>query len=122
MLITNINPIELQRKLMEAQGKYNSNNDKIRPYTASVRCQKDIESLSKIGLNTQEISYTLDLPFSLIRSQQARIARASEDRRRFLRTGILPQFEVPWTTSSFHNLPLGKERECEPFYIVKVSR
>ena len=87
MLITNNNTIELQHKLMEAQGKF---NDKIRPYTASVRCQKDIESLSKIGLSTQEISDTLDTPVSFVEHQIARIERHNEARNRFLRTGLLP--------------------------------
>ena len=79
--------IELQHELMEAQGKF---NDKIRPYTASVRCQKDIESLSKIGLSTQEISDTLDIPVSFVERQIAWIERDYEARNRFLRTGILP--------------------------------
>ena len=88
MLITNNNnTIELQHKLMEAQGKF---NDKIRPYTASVRCQKDIESLSKNGLSTQEISDTLDIPVPFVERQIARIERHNEARNRFLRTGILP--------------------------------
>ena len=86
MLITNNNnTIELQHKLMEAQGKF---NDKIRPYTASVRYQKDIESLSEIGLSTQEISDTLDTPVSFVEHQIARIERHNEARNRFLRTGI----------------------------------
>ena len=80
------NIIELQHKLMEAQGKY---GDKIRPYTASVRYQKDIESLSKIGLSTKEISDTLDIPLSFAERQLARIERHNEARNRFLRTGIL---------------------------------
>ena len=88
MLITNNNnTIELQHKLMEAQGKF---NDKIKPYTASVRRQKDIESLSKIGLSTQEISDTLDTPVSFVERQIARIEIHNEARNRFLRTGILP--------------------------------
>ena len=79
--------IELQHELMEAQGKY---GDRIRPYTASVRCQKDIEGLAKIGLSTQEISDTLDTPVSFVERQIARIERHNEARNRFLRTGILP--------------------------------
>ena len=92
MLITNNNnTIELQHKLMEAQGKF---NDKIKPYTASVRRQKDIERLSKIGLSTQEISDTLDIPVSFVERQIARIERHNEARNRFLRTGILPTHGV----------------------------
>ena len=87
LIANNNNTIELQHKLMEAQGKF---NDKIRPYTASVRCQKDIESLSKIGLSTKEISDTLDIPVSFVERQIARIERHNEARNRFLRTGILP--------------------------------
>ena len=88
MLITNNNnTIELQHKLMEAQGKF---NEKIKPYTASVRCQKDIEGLAKIGLGTKEISDTLDIPVSFAEHQIARIERHNEARNRFLRTGLLP--------------------------------
>ena len=87
MLITNNNTIELQHKLMEAQGKF---NDKIRPYTASSRCQKDIESLSMVGLSAKEISDTLYIPVSFAERQIARIERHNEARNRFLRTGLLP--------------------------------
>jgi hypothetical protein len=73
---------------MEAQVKFNG--DKIRPYTASVRCQKNVESLSKIGSSTQEISDTLNIPVSFVEHQIARIERHNEARNRFLRTGILP--------------------------------
>ncbi len=84
------NIIELQHKLMEAQGKHNSNNDKFRPYTASVRCQKDIDHLSRIGLNAEDISRSLDLSISFVKSRMARINEEKEKRMRFLRTGILP--------------------------------
>ena len=83
--------IELQHKLMEAQRKY---GDKIRPYTASVRCQKDIESLSKIGLNPKDISRSLDLSISFVRSHLARINEDKVKRMRFLSTGILPEPDV----------------------------
>ena len=86
--------IELQRKLMEAQGIEPTKERKIKSYTASVRCQKDIENLSKI-LNTEEIAYTLDLPLSLVKRHQAIIKRQNEERRRFLRTGTLPRLDVP---------------------------
>ena len=82
--------VELQRKLMETEGNDN-NNDRIKSYTASVRCQKDIDSLSKIGMTPEDISYSLDLPISFVQKQKARIANANEARRRFLRTGILPK-------------------------------
>jgi hypothetical protein len=39
--------VELQHKLMEAQGKFN--DDKIRTYTASVRCQRDIGKTVYVG-------------------------------------------------------------------------
>ena len=83
--------IELQHKLMEAQGKY---GDKIRPYTASVSCQKDIENLSKIGLSPEDISRSLDLSTSFIKSHIARINEDKAKRMRFLRTGILPEPDV----------------------------
>ena len=44
----------------------------IRPYTASVRCQKDIESLSKIGLSPEDISRSLDLSISFVKSHMER--------------------------------------------------
>ena len=81
--------IELQHKLMKAQ--YGEDyGKKIKSYTASSKCQKDIESLSKIGLNIQEISDTLDIPVSYAERQIARIERHNEARNRFLRTGRLP--------------------------------
>ena len=82
--------VELQRKLQEAQGKDN-NNERIRPYSASVRCQKDIENLSRVGLNDSEISHVIDLPLTFIQRQKQRIWKANEDRRRFLATGRIPQ-------------------------------
>ena len=92
MLITNNNnTIELQHKLMEAQEKF---NDKIRPYTASVRCQKDIENLSKVGLNTEEISRSLGLSISFVKNHIARINEDKAKRMRFLRTGNLPEPDV----------------------------
>jgi hypothetical protein len=83
--------LELHHKLMEVQGK---NSDRIKSYTASARCQKDIENLGRIGLSTEDISYSLDLPLSFIQKEKARIAQISEARRRFLRTGILPSPEL----------------------------
>ena len=74
--------------LDEANGKYQ--NDKIVKYTASVRCQKDIESLKKIGLTTEEVSRSLDVPVSFVKRQMVRIAQNNEERRRFLRTGVIP--------------------------------
>ena len=66
--------VRLQRALDIAQGKFND-NDKVRPYIA--RCQKDdVESLSKIGMTPEDISYSLSLPISLVRSHKARIAEA----------------------------------------------
>jgi hypothetical protein len=38
--------------------------DEARPCT--VRCQRDVEGQSKIGLNPEEISYSLDLPLSFV--------------------------------------------------------
>lgn len=84
--------IELQHKLMEAQGK--CGDDKIRPYKASVRCQKDIESLSKIGLSPEDISKSLDLSISFVNSHMTRINEDKTKRMRFLRTGILPEPDV----------------------------
>jgi hypothetical protein len=40
--------VELQRKLIEAQGF--ESNDRIKSYTASASCQKDKENLGRIGL------------------------------------------------------------------------
>ncbi len=82
--------VELQRKLIEAK----ESNDGIKSYTASARCQKDIENLGRIGLTTKDISNSLDLPISFVQNQKARIAKANKDRRRFLRTGILPSPEL----------------------------
>jgi hypothetical protein len=81
--------IELQHKLMEAQCGEDYGK-KIKSYTASSRCQKDIESLSRIGLNTEEISRSIDLPISFVKRQIVRIERHNEARNRFLSTGILP--------------------------------
>jgi len=81
--------LRLQRMLDEAQGKY-IDNDKISQYTASVRCQKDIESLKKIGLTTEEVSRSLDVPVSFVKRQVVRIAQSNEARNRFLRTGVIP--------------------------------
>jgi hypothetical protein len=63
-------------------------------YTASARCQKDIENLAKIGMTSEDTSYSLDLPISFVQNQKARIAQVSEARRRFLRTFTLPTPEV----------------------------
>ena len=76
--------------LDEANGRYRQ-EDKIRSYSASVRCEKDVENLSKIGLNTEEISHSLGLGISFVKSRMARINEVNADRRRFLRTGILPE-------------------------------
>jgi len=76
--------------LDEAQGKYVNNDDKVRSYSASARCQKDIESLSKIGLNPYEISRSLDLSTSFVKSRMARIEEDKAERRRFLLTGRIP--------------------------------
>ena len=74
--------------LDEANGKYQ--NDKIVKYTASVRCQKDIESLKKIGLTTEEVSRSIDVPVSFVKRQMIRIAQNNEERKRFLGTGVIP--------------------------------
>ena len=75
--------------LDEANGRYRQ-DDKIRTYTASVRCEKDVSNLSKIGLNTEEISHSLGLPISFVKSRMARIDEEKAKRNRFLRTGIVP--------------------------------
>ena len=75
--------------LDEAQGKY-IDNDRISQYTASARCQKDIESLKKIGLTTEEVSRSIDVPVSFVKRQMIRIAQNNEERKRFLRTGVIP--------------------------------
>lgn len=74
--------------LDEAQGRYQ--DDKIKSYTASVRCQKDIESLKKIGLTTEETSRSLDVPVSFVKRQMSRIVQNNEERRRFMSTGVIP--------------------------------
>lgn len=78
--------IRLQHKLMEARG---IDTERIKPYTASIRFGKDVESLYKIGMTSEDISYSLDVPISFVQKQKARIAEANEARRRYLRTGIL---------------------------------
>jgi hypothetical protein len=89
--------------LNEAQGKY-VNDDKVRAYTASIRCQKDIESLSKIGLNPQEISRSLDLSStSFVKGRIARIDQDNAERRRFLATGHIPE-ELETSAGVFHIL------------------
>jgi hypothetical protein len=75
---------------MEAQG---NETRKIKPYTACSRFGRDVESLYKIGLTSQDISYSLDVPVSFVQKQRARIAKASEERKKFLRTGILTSHE-----------------------------
>jgi hypothetical protein len=95
--------LRLQRMLNEAQGKY-VNDDKVRAYTASIRCQKDIESLSKIGLNPQEISRSLDLSStSFVKGRIARIDQDNAERRRFLATGHIPE-ELETSAGVFHIL------------------
>ena len=79
--------LRLQRALDEAKGKYY--DDKIRTYTGSIRCQKDIESLKNIGLTTEEVSRSIDVPVSFVQRQMIRIAQSNEERRRF-HHGILP--------------------------------
>ena len=81
--------LRLQRALDEAQGKY-IDNDRIRQYPASARCQKDIESLKRIGLTTEEVSRSIDLPVTFVKRHMARMAQGNEERRRFLRTGNIP--------------------------------
>jgi hypothetical protein len=88
--------LRLQRMLDEGQGKF---NDKVRPYTA--RCQRNVEGLSKIGLNPEEISYSLDLPISFVKSRMAKIGREKIERDRFQRTGIIPAFEIISKLSDF---------------------
>ena len=75
--------------LDEAQGRY-FDNDKIKSYTASVRSQKDIDSLKKIGLSTEEVSRSIDIPVSFVKRQMNRIVQTNEERRRFLKTGVIP--------------------------------
>ena len=84
--------MELQHKLMEAQGKLDKLQ--VRTYAQSARCAKDVDNLSKVGLTPEQISYTLDLPLQLVRSHKAKIERQREERRKFLATGLLP-----WTQS-----------------------
>jgi hypothetical protein len=77
---------------MEAQGI--EEERRIRPYTASSRFSKDVESLHKIGMTSEEISYSLSVPVMFVQKQEASIAQASEERRKFLSTGMLPnEFE-----------------------------
>ena len=82
--------IRLQQMLMEAQGKDN-NNDRIRPYTASSRFAKDVDNLSKIGMTSEDISYSLSVPITFIQKQKQKIWKANVARRRFLATGRIPQ-------------------------------
>ena len=81
--------LRLQRLLDEAKGKY-VGEDRIRQYTASARCERDIESLRRIGLTTEEVSRSIDVPVSFVKRQIGRLAQANEERRRFLRTGVIP--------------------------------
>jgi hypothetical protein len=74
---------------VQQQGK-NNGSDRIKPYTASSRFGKDVESLYKIGMTTEDISYSLSVPITFVQKQKARIDRANEERRRFLRTGVIP--------------------------------
>jgi hypothetical protein len=81
--------LRLQRMLDEVQGKF---NDKVRPYTA--RCQGYVEGLSKIRLNPEEISYSLDLSISVVKSRMAKTEREKIERDKFQRTEIIPAFEI----------------------------
>ena len=81
------NVIQLQHELMESQQQ---GTERIRPDYASVRCQKEIEQLSK-SYSTDEISYILDVPLTYAKSRLARIEEQKEQRRRFLTTGQIPQ-------------------------------
>ena len=94
--------LKLQRALDEANGRYQ--DDKIVKYTASVRCQKDIENLtsSRIGLTTYETAHALDVPVSFVKSQLARLAQNNEAKNRFLRTGIIPVLD-PGVFTIFQN-------------------
>jgi hypothetical protein len=79
---------------MEAQG-----NERIKPYTASVK--RNIESLSRIGLSPEEISSAINAPLFFVQRQMARIQRENEARRKFLRTGRIPELENPGVFTIF---------------------
>jgi hypothetical protein len=84
---------------METRGK--KGDEKVRPYVGSVRFQKDIESLSKINLSSEEISCTLDVPLSYVRCQLDRIQREREARQKFLMTGHIPRLVTPGVFTIF---------------------
>jgi hypothetical protein len=75
---------------MEAQG---IDTETIKPYTASSRFDKDVESLYKIGLSCEDVAYSLSVPLEYVKQQRAKIHKASEERRKFLTTGIVPSPE-----------------------------
>ena len=80
--------------LDEAQGRLHTQQqeERFRPYTASLRF--DVQSLSKIGMTPQEISYSLSVPLALVRSHKARIEKEKAARRKFLMTAQLPWLET----------------------------
>jgi hypothetical protein len=77
---------------MEAQGK--GDKLRVRTYSASAHCQKDIENLSKIGLNDSEIARVLDVSPLMVRKYEARIQREKTQRQKFLMSG-----QLPWLSS-----------------------
>jgi hypothetical protein len=89
--------IELQHWLMEVQqqqqgkGEGEGNNKlRVRTYATSPQCQKDMESLSRIGLEPSEIARALEVPLLRVRKYQAMVERAKAEEREFLATGFLP--------------------------------
>ena len=80
-------PIELQRKLMEAQGTL--------PPVSNIRMRiaakaQQANQLLKSGMFTDdEVSRFAHVPKSVVEAEKARLEEEEKDRRRFLRTGQL---------------------------------
>ena len=84
--------IMLQHELKEARGQDKTAEQRIIPYTACA-FQKDLENLSRIGLTPEAISISLDTPLTKVQKMKLRIAEYNEEKRRFLSTGDIPEFE-----------------------------
>ena len=75
--------VELHAALMRAQGKEDE-LVKVRSYAASTRCGKDIQALSRIGMNTREIAKALSIHEYTVKHHEARLEEEEMRRRDFM--------------------------------------
>lgn len=78
--------MELYHKWVVAQGK-EGELIKVRTYSASQRCQHDVQSLSRIGLDTRQISNALEIHQYTVEHHKARLEEEEIRRRDFMLTG-----------------------------------